>query len=72
MEEEQLWPRDEVADVRKLYEFIDAEILTPEFTQGIDRDAEPELYKAIKTYRTARKQFIEAFDLIRKGDGMCH
>lgn len=65
MNEELLWPpapRDPVADAKQLLKFIDTEILTLEFVQGIDGDVEPELRKSIAEYRKTKKQILEAIE----------
>ena len=63
MNDTELWPkspRDPAGEVRLLLKFIDSQILTLEFVQGVDPDVEPELKKAIAEYHKTRKQILEA------------
>lgn len=60
--EELLWPKQprDLADVQKLLDFIDKEILTAEFVQGLDPDVEPELTKVIADYKRTKREIVEA------------
>lgn len=65
MDEQEWWPRSErnpAGDAQQLLKFIDTEILTLEFVQGIDGDVEPELRKCIAEYRKTKKQILEAVE----------
>lgn len=69
MDLDSVWPRgsarDDVGDSKKLLEFIDKEILTLEFVQGIDSDVEPELARTIREYRDTRKQILAAIRMMK-------